>query len=218
MRQIWAKLWPGPETYWRRHPSAAKSAGSLSSTQGNGSRRNRKLLHMLTQAARTSDPADVLDSLITRYAEAGGGRVSVTPQPLADLMAAIGAPGHGIVLDPACGTGELLAAAARHGATGLFGQELDDSLARLAGIRLAISDREFASRVSAGDSLRDESSQTLRRMSCCAIRRSASGGGAMRNLRWTRAGSTALRRRPNPSSPGRSTPSLIFVPAAAPCW
>lgn len=123
---------------------------------GNGSRRNRKLLHMLTQAARTSDPADVLDSLITRYAEAGGGRVSVTPQPLADLMAAIGAPGHGIVLDPACGTGELLAAAARHGATGLFGQELDDSLARLAGIRLAISDREFASRVSAGDSLRDD--------------------------------------------------------------
>lgn len=121
-----------------------------------GSRRNRQLLHMLTEAARTSDPADVLDSLITRYAEAGGGRVSITPRPLADLMAAIGAPGRGIVLDPACGTGELLAAAARYGATGLLGQELDDSLARLAGIRLAISDREFASRVSGGDSLRDD--------------------------------------------------------------
>ena len=125
-------------------------------TVGTGAGKSRELLSALTDAARTSDPADVLDSLITRYTEAGGGQVSPTPRPVADLMATIGAAAGGTVLDPACGTGELLAAAARHGASSLFGQELDDSLARLAGIQLAMSDREIDSRVRAGDSLRDD--------------------------------------------------------------
>lgn len=123
---------------------------------GTRTRKSQELLRILTEAARTSDPANILDSLIIRYAEAGGGRVSVTTSAIADLMAAIGAPGQGIAFDPACGTGELLAAAARHGASSVFGQELDEGLARLAGIRLGISGRQFDSRVSAGDSLRDD--------------------------------------------------------------
>lgn len=131
----------------RRNASLTFSAGAGKSPE---------LLPALTDAASTSNPAHILDSLITRYAEAGGGRVSVTPQPVADLMAAIGVRGQGTVFDPACGTGELLAAAARHGVSGLFGQELDDSLARLAGVRLAMSDREVNSQVRAGDSLRDD--------------------------------------------------------------
>jgi len=125
-------------------------------TAGTGAHERQVLLRALTEAARRSDPADILDSLIVRYAEAGGGRVSVTAPLIADLMAAIGTPDQGIALDPACGTGELLAAAARHGASSLFGQELDDSLAKLAGIRLAISNRKFDSWVSAGDSLRGD--------------------------------------------------------------
>lgn len=110
----------------------------------------------LADAALMCDPADVLDSLITRYAEASSGRVSVTARPVADLMAAIAGPDVGTVLDPACGTGELLAAAARHGAAGLFGQELDASLAELTSIRLAISRGVRDSAVSAGDSLRND--------------------------------------------------------------
>jgi SAM-dependent methyltransferase len=151
----------GEVVAWAGEVLAAPSGGEVDREEPHlnaktGISKHHGLLHALTKAARTSDPADILDSLIARYAEAGGGRVSVTAPPIAELMAAIAAPGQGIALDPACGTGELLAAAARHGASSLFGQELDDSLARLAGIRLAISDRKFDSRVSAGDSLRGD--------------------------------------------------------------
>ena len=109
----------------------------------------------LADAVRQCDPADVLDSLITRYAEASG-RISVTARPVADLMAAIAGPGGGTVLDPACGAGELLAAAARHGAGKLSGQELDPSLAELTSIRLSISRGGPDSAVRAGDSLRND--------------------------------------------------------------
>ena len=114
------------------------------------------LLRELTDAARKCKPADILDSLIVKYTEASVGRVSVTSRPVADLMAALADPGQGTVLDPACGTGELLAAAARHGAVKLFGQELDASLAELTDMRLSISHEVRESEVSAGDSLRDD--------------------------------------------------------------
>jgi SAM-dependent methyltransferase len=110
----------------------------------------------LAEAANNCDPAKVLDSLIAKYAEVSGGRVSVTARPVADLMAAIAKPGNSTVLDPACGTGELLAAAARYGATRLVGQELDEGLAELAGVRLAVSMGPSAGQVSAGDSLRED--------------------------------------------------------------
>jgi SAM-dependent methyltransferase len=123
---------------------------------GGRAAKSAALSRELADAAHTRDPADVLDSLITRYAEASSGRVSVTARPVADLMAAIAAPGRGTVLDPACGTGELLAAAARQGAAKLFGQELDASMAELTSIRLSISRGVRDSAVSAGDSLRND--------------------------------------------------------------
>ena len=93
----------------------------------------------LAEAAQSCNPNDVLDSLITRYAEASNGTIAVTARPVAELMAAIAGPECGTVLDPACGAGELLAAAARHGAAKLIGQDLDASLAELTNIRLTIS-------------------------------------------------------------------------------
>lgn len=85
-----------------------------------------------------------------------------TPTPLADLMARLVAPPPGQrpypgrVLDPACGSGSLLAAAAALGARHLLAQ---DSLAVQAQrtavrLRLAAPDAEVVARVS--DSLRDD--------------------------------------------------------------
>lgn len=98
-------------------------------------------------------PQKALDSLLEQYADAAG--ISVTPSPVADLMAAIAEPAGGVVLDPACGTGELLAAAARHGAADVYGQELDGALADLAQIRIGLETGQGGhEHVAAGDSLR----------------------------------------------------------------
>ena len=69
-------------------------------------------------------------ALIDRYAEASG--ISVTPTGVADLMNDLAGVSGGTVLDPACGTGELLVAALDHGASEVRGQELDKGLCALA--------------------------------------------------------------------------------------
>ncbi|MFE2043768.1 N-6 DNA methylase [Streptomyces sp. NPDC059477] len=81
-----------------------------------------------------------------------------TPRPLADLMARLLADGAGAfpasVLDPACGTGSLLAAAASAGASELLGQDILVAQAAQAAVRLRLSTSEAAITVRAGDSLR----------------------------------------------------------------
>lgn len=138
-----------------RELAAARGAGAAPD-HGGRTGKSAAVLRELADAARDGDPADLLDSLITRYAETSGGRISVTAREVADLMAAIADLDRGTVLDPACGTGELLAAAARHGAGRLFGQELDARLAELTSIRLTISRGVRDSAVNAGDSLRND--------------------------------------------------------------
>lgn len=95
---------------------------------------------------------EALDVLLDRYADAAG--ISVTPAPVADLMAEIAGPAGGPALDLACGTGELLAAAQRHGVAEVYGQELDGALAELARIRLSAG--KARTEISVGDSLRDD--------------------------------------------------------------
>jgi SAM-dependent methyltransferase len=102
---------------------------------------------------------DALGLLIEKYADAAG--VSVTPPPVARLMAALADPGEGVVLDPACGTGEILAAALDRGAVRAFGQELDDGLAGLAEIRLRSGRWQAEAAVYAGDSLTDDTYRGL---------------------------------------------------------
>lgn len=95
-----------------------------------------------------------LESLIDRYADTMG--IPVTSAPVADLMAVIGEPGGGVVLDLACGTGELLAAAIRNGAAAVRGQEIDEALAELAGCRMSLEGGGKESDIAIGDSLRDD--------------------------------------------------------------
>jgi SAM-dependent methyltransferase len=99
---------------------------------------------------------EALGMLTSKYLESTGGQASPTPKPIADLMAGLAVSAGAVVLDPACGTGELLASAADRGAACIIGQEIDQGLARLAGARLGIISGPDSAQVEVGDSLRDD--------------------------------------------------------------
>jgi len=80
-----------------------------------------------------------------------------TPQPVIELMTDLlpgGVPPQ--VLDPACGAGGFLAAAAQRGATRLYGQDVVVERADLAAARLGILAPDAATTIRVGDSLRDD--------------------------------------------------------------
>jgi SAM-dependent methyltransferase len=109
----------------------------------------------VAELAAAIGPADTFEVLLSRFHEARARGAAVPAAEIAELMAALAegpltegpltegtatedpaTEGTGTVLDPACGTGELLLAARDNGARRLLGQEADADLARLAGIRL----------------------------------------------------------------------------------
>jgi N-6 DNA Methylase len=89
-----------------------------------------RLYTAAAKAVREMGAVAAVRALIDRYAESAG--ISVTPKPVADLMTELAGVFGGTVLDPACGTGELLIAALDRGASKVRGQELDKGLCALA--------------------------------------------------------------------------------------
>ncbi|MCQ4084352.1 SAM-dependent methyltransferase [Streptomyces sp. RB6PN25] len=116
------------------------------------------LLRALLHCVHGQSAQAALDVLAERELEdsAASGAYQ-TPQRLADLMSCLLAPGPGPyparVLDPACGSGSLLAAA-RSGATCLFGQDSIPVQAQRSAVRLHLSAPRAEVAVRAGDSLR----------------------------------------------------------------
>ncbi|MFF5308562.1 N-6 DNA methylase [Streptomyces massasporeus] len=78
----------------------------------------------------------------------------LTPAPLADLLADLLPESASEVLDPACGGGTLLAAAARRGAGELYGQDNLPVQALRSAVSLMLTAPEAAVTVHAADSLR----------------------------------------------------------------
>jgi hypothetical protein len=98
--------------------------------------------------------------LLGRHLDANPRQYTLTPGDLAALMADLAGPAR-TVLDPACGTGALLRAAAPTPAQQLHGQDSDSGLAVLTALRLALHTKA-AVRTAAGDSLRADAFDTLR--------------------------------------------------------
>jgi hypothetical protein len=110
-----------------------------------------------SEASQQVEPAQLFDELYARFlGTASRAGFTATPPELAELMVRLAGRTHGALLDPACGTGSILLAAAAHGFQRLYGQELQPSIARLAALRLALGARDGpVVAVHPGDTLRE---------------------------------------------------------------
>ncbi|URM89657.1 N-6 DNA methylase [Streptomyces sp. MRC013] len=109
----------------------------------------------LLGCVREAGAQAALDVLAERELDEGAaGGVYRTPEGLALLMARLLPAGASRVLDPACGSGTLLAAAARQGARELFGQDSLPVQGRRTAVRLLIAAPDAETAIRVGDSLR----------------------------------------------------------------
>ncbi len=109
------------------------------------------LIHRAVELGRQDGERETFEFLVRRWLDVHVRQITTTPEPLAALIAELASltaaarpgPSSGglVALDPACGTGHLLAAATDVGATALVGGDLDPVLVSLAEARLGLLTR-----------------------------------------------------------------------------
>ncbi|MEG3627158.1 N-6 DNA methylase [Streptomyces poriticola] len=121
------------------------------------------LLRGAAELAAELGARQTFEFLLGRHLDANPRQYTLTPAELAGLMAELAGPAR-TVLDPACGTGALLRAAAGPGegdGQELYAQDDAPDLAALTALRLALHTRATV-HAAAGDTLRAEAFPELR--------------------------------------------------------
>ncbi len=157
------ELAPGPRvwrevSHWAQGGSlgeAVSDAAAAAARHGHGEALPPSvpgtLAWVITRGVDEVGVAAVLNDLLDRYATVSG--IPVTPARIAECMISLAGVGDGAtVLDPASGTGELLAAALAGGAGRVLAQGVSAAAAELARARLFLGDGQGAV-VAAGDAL-----------------------------------------------------------------
>ncbi|MFM9613234.1 N-6 DNA methylase [Streptomyces niveiscabiei] len=163
------RLWPEYEALGERDAAGLlvaeaglrlSGAETIRPTGGEASDRYRSdLLERTLEVAGARDGRATFLLLLERWLRTHVRQITATPAHLAELMLGIAGLEHPepvfTVLDPACGTGTLLAAAGRQWGADLrlLGQDNDATLTRLAEARLAVDGLSNVS-LRTGDTLR----------------------------------------------------------------
>ncbi|MEV5885636.1 N-6 DNA methylase [Streptomyces sp. NPDC052020] len=150
---------PGPSG----SAGAAPSAPALPVPTGPELLPSAPLLRGTAELAAELGARQTFEFLLGRHLDANPRQYTLTPAALADLMARLAGPAR-TVLDPACGAGALLCAAAagpEQAGQELYAQDGAPELAALTALRLALHTRA-AVRAAAGDTLRADAHPHLR--------------------------------------------------------
>lgn len=177
------RLWPLIEALGERSLTAAVVAAAAKPFIAQASSALDEISSRLTPAARDlagraievaerQGPRETFEFLFGRWVDTNVRQLDVTPEPLAQLMARVAmlalgelADDAATFFDPACGTGSLLAAAARWSPAArntLIGVDTDVSTAAIGAARLAFECPGARTDIRAGDSLRADPCSEVR--------------------------------------------------------
>ncbi len=162
-----------------------------------------RLLRTIAELAAQQPAAPLFDFMYERYLEAHSRRVDTVSGQVAELMVALAGVDTGTVLDPVCGLGSVLTAAARAGAERLAGQEREEHAAHIAAVRLHLHGHQAS--IQPGDALKDDRFASLQADAVVCVPPFGERNWGTRNCPATSGGPTGFRRGARPSCPGFST-------------